>query len=271
MGGRVANLRHETLTYELRSLIFETRKRLKAGWPEEVYHQGMLQLLSDKDIPVQSKPRKTIVHRGAEVHVFECDLIVWDLIILELKVLPFTTFAAGHYAQIIHYLKCWGKDLGLLVNFGPTQAEVKRVAWDEPELEITENYDSIEPYMADADRSCLSKIRQNIYAIAQQYGLGYPETMYRKIAALEMNHNGLHCQAGVEIPATWDGRVLAEHSSDHLLVERNYLLNIRSLLDHPPVYEFARTKTYLNSLGLKMGLIVNFGKKQLQMYGVSSD
>ena len=267
----MANLRHETLTYELRSLIFETRKRLKAGWPEEVYHQGIVRLLLDNKIPVDSKPRKTVVHRGTEVHVFECDLIVWDLIILELKVLPFTTFAAGHYAQIIHYLKCWGKDLGLLVNFGPTQAEVKRVAWDEPALEITENYDSIEPYMVDAARSCLSEIRQNIHAIGQQYGLGYPETMYRKIAAIEMNHNGLRCQAGVEIPAIWDGRVLAEHSSDHLLVERNYLLNIRSLLDHPPVYEFARTKTYLNSLGLKIGLIVNFGKKQLQIYGVSSD
>jgi hypothetical protein len=31
------------------------------------------------------------------------------------------------------------------------------------------------------------------------------------------------------------------------------------------------TKTYLNSLGLKFGLIVNFGKKQLQIYGVSPD
>lgn len=100
-GERVTNLRHEKLTYELRGLIFEVRQKLKTGWPEEVYHQGLLQLLLDRDIPVHSKPRKAIVHRGYEVHVFECDLIVWDLIILELKVLPFSTFAAGHYAQII--------------------------------------------------------------------------------------------------------------------------------------------------------------------------
>ncbi len=86
-----------------------------------------------------------------------------------------------------------------------------------------------------------------------------------------MSHKGLRCQAGVEIPARWDGRILAQQSSEYLLVEDSYLLNIRSLLDHPPGYEFARTKTYLNSLGLKIGLIVNFGKKQLQIYGVSSD
>ena len=95
--------------------------------------------------------------------------------------------------------------------------------------------------------------------------------MYRRIATIEMNHNGLSCQGEVEIPARWDDRVLAQHSSDHLLVEDNYLLNIRSLLDQPTRYDFARTKTYLNNLGLKFGLIVNFGKRQLQIYGVSPD
>ena len=86
-----------------------------------------------------------------------------------------------------------------------------------------------------------------------------------------MNHNGHSCQAEVKIPARWDGRVLAQHSSDHLLVEDNYLLNIRALLDQPTRYDFARTKTYLNSLSLRFGLIVNFGKKQLQIYGVGPD
>ncbi len=229
----MTHLRHEKLTYELRGLIFDVRKKLKTGWSEEIYHQGLLQLLRDKGIPVHSKPRKPIVHRGIEVQVFECDLIAWDLIILELKVLPFTTFAAGHYAQLIHYLKCCAKDLGLLVNFGPTRAQIERFVWDEPELKIHENYDSIKSDMTDTDRLYLRQVRQSILTVGQQYGLGYPETMYRRIAAIEMNHNGLSRQAEVEIPARWDGRVLAQHSSDHLLVEDNYLLNIRSLLDQP--------------------------------------
>jgi GxxExxY protein len=267
----MTHLRHEKLTYELRGLVFEVRKKLKTGWSEEIYHQGLVELLRGKDIPVHSKPRKPIIHRGIEVQVFECDLMVWDLIILELKVLPFTSFAARHYAQLIHYLKCWAKDLGLLVNFGPTRAEIERFVWDEPELEIHENYDSIKSGMTDTDRSYLHRVRQSILAIGQQYGLGYPETMYRRIAAIEMNHNGLSCQAEIEIPARLDGCVLAQHSSDHLLIEDNYLLNIRSLLDQPTRYDFARTKTYLNSLGLKFGLIANFGKRQLQIYGVNPD
>ena len=43
------------------------------------------------------------------------------------------------------------------------------------------------------------------------------------------------------------------------------------MLNQPTGYDFARTKTYLSSLGLKFGLIVNFGKRQLQIYGVSPD
>lgn len=138
-------LRYRELTYRLRGLIFETRKKLKTGWSEEIYHQGLVQLLQEQDIPVEFKPRKAIIHRGVEVHLFECDLIVWDLIILELKVLPFTTFAPAHYAQLIHYLKCWGKDLGLLVNFGSTRAQIERVVWDEPVLEIYQNHDPLYP------------------------------------------------------------------------------------------------------------------------------
>ncbi len=268
---QMIHLRHEEQTYKLRGLIFDVHKRLKAGWPEEIYHQGLVRLMEDRGIPVCSKPHKAIVHRGVEVHLFECDLIAWDLIILELKVLPFTTFAPAHYAQLIHYLKCWGNDLGLLVNFGPTRAQLRRVIWDEPELRISEDYKAIESTLSSAERSCLNQIRASICAIGQQHGLGYPETVYRKLVAIEIEHNGLSCQAEVEVPARWGNLVLGRHSSDHLLVENSYLLNIRSLLDHPTRYDFARTKTYLNNLGLKFGFVVNFGKRQLQIFGVGPD
>jgi hypothetical protein len=99
-----------------------------------------------------------------EVHTFEADLLVWDKIILELKVLPRSGFASAHIAQIIHYLKCWKMDLGFLVNYGE---------------------------------------------------------------------------------------------------------NVRSIIDNPPSYDFIRMKTFLKSLGLRFGLIINFSKRQLQIYGVN--
>ncbi len=267
----MTQLRYQKLTYELQGIIFEVHRKLKVGWPEEVYHQGLIHLLQDKGISVCSKPQKAILHRGKTVRVFECDVIVQDLVILELKALFSTNFATGHQAQLIHYLKCWNKDLGLLVNFGLTRVKIKRLVWDEPELRMEETYDEIRSQMTDADREYLRQVRQCILAIGQKYGLGYPETMYRTIIAIEIMHDGLSCQADVEIPAIWDDRIFSHYGTDHLLVENKYLVNICSLLDYPSRYEFARTKTYINSLGLKFGLIVNFGKKQLQIYGVNAE
>lgn len=266
----MAELRYRELTYALRGLIFETRNQLKTGWSEEIYHRGLLQLIQANNIPVQSKPRRVIVHRDIEVHTFECDLLVADRVILELKMLPLTGFASAHYAQLISYLKCWRKDLGLLINWGATRPQIERVVWDEPQTVVQENYDELDKDLSASERSDIRQIAQNLVTISAQYGLGYPDTLYRKIVAIELAHDGMACQANVGIPAKLSGRMLGYDPSDHLIVAERHLLNIRALLDYPSRYEFARTKTFLNCLGLRSGLVVNFGKKQLQIFGVNA-
>ena len=57
--------------------------------------------------------RRWLAHKGQEIHLFEADLIAWDLIVLEFKVLAQPGFAPEHYSQIIQYLKFWKKDLGV--------------------------------------------------------------------------------------------------------------------------------------------------------------
>ncbi|MCP4164341.1 MAG: GxxExxY protein [Chloroflexi bacterium] len=100
------SLLHEEQTYQLRGPIFEVRNELQAGWSEHIYHHALERLLRNHGIQFESKPRRALVHRNSEVHTFEPDLIVWDSIILELKVLPYqNNFASEHYAQLIHLLE----------------------------------------------------------------------------------------------------------------------------------------------------------------------
>lgn len=259
------------LSFEARGVIFDAHNALRVGWPEEAYHQATIRLLQDRGIPYVSKPRLALMHRGVEVHVFECDLILWDQLVLELKVLPYSRFAGVHFAQIVHYLKAWRKELGLLVNFGPLRAEIKRVIWNEPEHKILENYDEIKPVSGRSERAILSKVRQSILEIDTQYGLGYPATTFQRLLMVEMEFNGLAVQSDVQIQAILNGELLSRYVGNHLLVVDSVLISVGALNLFPPAYEFARTKTFLNSLGLKLGLVVNFGKKQLQIYGVSPD
>lgn len=267
---QIDDLRYSQQSYQLRGLLFDVRNRLRAGWSEEIYHEGIVQAAKERGIPTCSKPRRAIIHRGVEIHLFECDLIFWDQIIVELKALPLTKFAPSHRAQLISYLKCWQKGLGLLANLGPTYVEIQRIVWDEPELLIVQDYTAIESELNTTDRAHLEGITHALVNIGQQYGLGYSELVYQKLAAVEIEHNGLTCQVRAEIPARWNDRILANYISDHLLVQGDWLLGIRGLLEYPPSYDFARMKTYLNSLNLKFGLIANFGKKQLQIYGINA-
>ena len=264
------NLRYREQAYQVRGLIFKVRKELGTGWSEEICHQALLQAIQGAGISVVFKPRLTITHRGIEVHTFECDLLLWDLIILELKVLPYTDFSSQHVSQIIHYLKGWKKGLGLLVNFGPLRAKIKRIVWDEPKFDFYEEYDEVRHEIKDKIRTKLVEIRQIIRTVAKEYGLGYPNTMFLNIMALELSHRGFFVEKKVKVPIRLSDHKLMQHKTDHLLVDNCFLLNIRAMLDEPSAYDFMRTRTYLDALGLNIGLVINFGKRQMQIYGVGS-
>ena len=268
---RLGKLRHAEQTFQLRNWIYSVRRKLDAGWNEETYHLALYKTIEEHNVPVEFKPKRVLFHRGQPVHTFEADLIVWNLITVECKVLPFDMkFAGEHYAQLIHYLKFYGKDLGLLVNFAHSPVLIERVLWDPPEPEITENYEHFQEKLAQSDRENLLLIRQAVHSVIRQYGLGYPETVYRRIIAIETQHIGLACISDVEVQAIWQGQPLSEQTTPLMLIAGRYLLHVRAMLDAPTEYDFRRTKTYLKRLGLQLGLVVNFGRQQAQIFGIKS-
>ncbi len=62
--------------------------------------------------------------RGHRVGIFSADLMVNDVVLVELKVAR--ALDDAHRAQLLHYLKATGIEVGLLINFGP-QPEFKRL------------------------------------------------------------------------------------------------------------------------------------------------
>lgn len=259
-------------TYAIQKHIFAVRNELKAGWSEHIYHQALRHSLLDEGIPVQSKPRRPMIHRGVEVHVFEPDLIVSDEIILELKVLPHASeFAGEHTAQIIHYLKFFEKHLGILINFAPARVLTKRVVWDEPSLNIDEDLGHIESFLSTPDRTILQDIRESLFALAEEYGLGYSDLIYRNLVIADLRYRSLPCRTEIVVPAKWRQNVIGHHPTQYLLVADTVLVHVCALPKRPSTYEFTSMKTYLHNLGLRYGLLINFGYHQLQLHGVTGD
>ena len=55
---------------------------------------------------------------------FSADLFVEDTVVVELKSVQNTV--EGHEAQLVNYLNGLKKEIGLLINFGPSGVQVKR-------------------------------------------------------------------------------------------------------------------------------------------------
>lgn len=263
---------HSAETKKIISLIYEVRNEMKGGWSEEVYHRALYELLIDHKIPVLHKPRKELVHRNQLIYTFEADLIVWDKIILELKVDPAfrgNQFPSHNQAQIIHYLKCFEKQIGLLVNFAHSKVGVKRMIYQLPEMEVIENYDYIQGVLNQGDRLELQEVRQKLLTLVNGIQTGYSEIVYNKIVCVELAFQGFKVESNLKVPAYWQNKRIGQDSARHILVNDKFLILTRATLEHPPTIDFVQTKTYLESLGLKIGLVINFGKNKVQIKGVS--
>ncbi len=254
-------------------LTFKVRNEMGMGWSEEIYHQALAYLTEKCGIPMRSKPRRTLIHRGVEIHTFEPDLIVWDKIILELKVLfdyRGRRFPTINQAQLIHYLKFYEMKLGVLFNFAHPQVGIMRMLYEEPDLEIKADYVRMLPHVTESEKQILREVQRHIKRLTRQYGLGYPEGLYRKLIAVELAYQNIPCVSDLNIPAAFEDYRIGTQSTRYMLIADRFLLHVRSSLEGISTRDFVKTRTYLKTLGLKVGWVVNFGRNQLQIHATAA-
>lgn len=164
-------LLHEKLTYALRGCFYDIHNELGVGYDEESYHLALEERLKKEHISFQSKVVKYVEHRGKKVHKFVADLIIENKVILELKSLQ-TNFHPTNYLQILSYLRCWRKDLGLLVNFGTSSVKVERIPFTEKKATFIEDYSELRKVINLDNRTYLKILRDSILAVFEVHGLG---------------------------------------------------------------------------------------------------
>lgn len=253
-------------------LIFKVRNEMGAGWSEEIFHQALVYLAQKNGIPTQSKPHRSLIHRGIEIYTFEPDMIIWNKIILEFKVLlnyRGKEFPAFNQAQLLQYMNFYGMELGALINFAHPKVGIKRMLFEPPDFDIDEDYNRMLPHVTESDKQILRAVQRHIKGIAKHYGLGYSEIIYRKLIAAELEHQNITCNSDINITAMWENHTLGQQSTRYMLIADRFLLHVRSSLDDIPAHDFIKTRTYLKALGLKVGWVVNFGRDQLQIHATA--
>jgi GxxExxY protein len=118
-------LLYEELTSQIIKACFEVINELGAGFLESVYQNALVLALRQKGLMVEPQKPIAVIFRGENVGQFYADLLVDEKVIIELKAV--SALQPEHQAQLINYLKATGIEVGLLVNFGVSKLEYRRL------------------------------------------------------------------------------------------------------------------------------------------------
>ena|SRR5688572_11242701 len=99
---------------------------LGPGFPEIIYERSLLIEINNSGLNCERQIERDVFFRGISVGKRKLDLVVEGKVLLELKAL--SIIENNYYCQILNYLKVFGFEVGLLLNFGKPSLEFKRFA-----------------------------------------------------------------------------------------------------------------------------------------------
>ena len=128
MKNRVEDFLYEKETYLIRGGCFEVWKEFKGMFKEKIIERALVIAIKNKGLKVETQKRIDIYFQGEKIGSYVPDIIVDNKILIELKSKPFIT--KQDQEQFWKYLKGSQYKLGLLINFSPTNLQIKRIAFD---------------------------------------------------------------------------------------------------------------------------------------------
>lgn len=121
------DLLYADLTYKIRGAIFTVYNELGFGHKENIYQKALIKEFETLKIPFKQEVGLDVKYKGDVIGKYRPDFAIGDKIIVELKSVEF--MPKSYEEQLVHYLKTTGYSLGLLVNFGSTKLQIKRLIW----------------------------------------------------------------------------------------------------------------------------------------------
>ena len=118
---------HQELTGKIIGACINVHNEVGCGFHEKVYQEALAIVLEESGIPFEREKHLPIEFHG---RILDCDYIadfvIDNAVILELKAV--SDMSSLFEAQVINYLKATGLQIGLLINFGQRELQVKRLA-----------------------------------------------------------------------------------------------------------------------------------------------
>jgi len=113
-------------SYEIVGACMEIHRELGHGFLEAVYHEALAIEFALRAIPFIPEAALDVTYKNQVLEKqYFADFVCYEKIIVELKAI--TQFNNDHIGQVLNYLKSTRYKLGILVNFGTSELEYKRI------------------------------------------------------------------------------------------------------------------------------------------------
>ena len=121
------NMLYKSEVYEIVGACMEVHRTLGFGFLEVVYKDAMELEFVEREISFLREDEHSVNYKGKALkHKFFADFTLFDNIIVEVKANK-DGIPVDAVAQTLNYLKASHFRLGLLINFGKTSLEYKRL------------------------------------------------------------------------------------------------------------------------------------------------
>ena len=124
MGNR-EGYKYSDLTGKIIGCAMQVHSTLGNGFQEVIYQRCLAIEMEKQNLTFQREIEMPIHYDGIEVGTRRADFLVEDKVLVELKAI--TELEKVHLAQALNYLEAYKLEVGLLINFGATKLQFKRL------------------------------------------------------------------------------------------------------------------------------------------------
>jgi len=123
-----------TITEKIIGCAYRVSNSLGIGFVEKVYENALAHEIQKSGLKVAQQAPIKILYDEILVGDFFADLLVDEQVLVEMKAV--SMLKDEHIAQSLNYLRATGLEICLLINFGTTKVQLKRlrrsVNWKTP-------------------------------------------------------------------------------------------------------------------------------------------
>jgi GxxExxY protein len=119
------NYKYSDLTEKIIGCSMRVHNILGNGFQEVIYQRALAIELKKLNINFDRELEMPIMYEGISIGTRRVDFLVEEKVSVELKAV--TKLENVHLAQAINYLEAYNLEVGLLINFGNTSLEFKRL------------------------------------------------------------------------------------------------------------------------------------------------